>query len=61
MDKKKDVKPNSDATAAPKDGDVVSKDDQEDPALKAVEKFGEPNYVAVSSDKELNLYKVCFS
>jgi len=27
MDKKKDVKPNSDATAAPKDSGAVSKDD----------------------------------
>jgi len=27
MDKKKDVKPNSDATAAPKDTGAVSKDD----------------------------------
>lgn len=29
--------------------------------MKAVEKFGDPNYVAVADDKELNLYKVCFS
>ena len=60
MDKKKDVKQNSDVAAAPKDGGAASKDDQEDPALKAVENFGEPNYVAVTNDKELNLYKVCF-